>query len=103
MARYSIELRRSKYIKGKGFLPFARNIFDWYGKKLLNTATKTRLDAARTASKKLVHKTAEKTVELKGNKITKPIGKPKRVPEVNSTNAQETVTLKWNKYYIIIK
>ena len=34
--RYSIEPREIRYIKGYGFLSFARN-----GKKLMNTAVKT--------------------------------------------------------------
>ena len=39
-------------------------------KKLLDNATKTRLDALKTASKKVVHKTTEATREFLGNKIT---------------------------------
>ena len=37
-------------------------------KKLLDTATKTELDAAKAASKKKVHKTAEATRQLIVNK-----------------------------------
>ena len=48
----SIEPRARKYVKGYGFLLFARNLCNKYGKKLLDTATKTQLDAAKTASKK---------------------------------------------------
>ena len=39
--RYSIEPRERKYIKGYGFLSFARNFGNKYGKKLMNTAIKT--------------------------------------------------------------
>ena len=42
----------------------------------MNTATKTGLDDIKTASKKLVHKTAEATEELIGNKIADKIVKP---------------------------
>ena len=49
--RYSIEARFRKYVKGYGFLSFARKSGDKYGKKLMNTATKTRIDAIKTASK----------------------------------------------------
>ena len=52
MTRYSIEPRARRYIKGYGFLPFARNLFNKYGKQLLDTATKTELNALKTAFKK---------------------------------------------------
>ena len=42
---------------------------DRYGKTLMNTATKTGIDAAKTASKRLVQKTSEATGDLVGNKI----------------------------------
>ena len=38
-------------------------------KKLMNTAAKTGIDAAKTASKKVVQKTAEVTGDLIKNKI----------------------------------
>ena len=46
----------------------------------MDTATKTEIDAVKTASKRLVPKTAEATGELIGNKIadeTSSIGKSK--------------------------
>ena len=49
----------------------------------MDTATKTGLDAAKTGSKKVVHKIAEATGELIGNKITNKIVKPKPVPDEN--------------------
>ena len=49
--RYSIEPRFRKYVKGYGFLSFARKSGDIYGKKLMNTATKTGIDGIKTASK----------------------------------------------------
>ena len=59
--RYSIEPRFRKYVKGYGFLSFTKKIGNKYGKKLMNTATKTGIDAAKTASKTLVQKIAEAT------------------------------------------
>ena len=38
-------------------------------KKLMDTATKTGIDATKTASKRVVQKTAEATGDLIGNKI----------------------------------
>ena len=45
-----------KYVKGYDFLSFARKFGNKYGKKLMNTATKTGIDAAKTASKGVVQK-----------------------------------------------
>ena len=39
--RYSIEPRERSYVKGDGFLSFAKNFGDKYCKKLMNTAIKT--------------------------------------------------------------
>ena len=86
--RYSTEPRERRYVKGYGFLSFARNFGNKYGKKLMNTAIKTGTNFnskygkkftdtaiktsknfATVASKKIVHKTAEATGGLIGNKI----------------------------------
>ena len=48
---------------------FARTFGDRYGKKLMDTATKTGINAVKTASKQLVQKTAEVRGDLIGNKI----------------------------------
>ena len=37
---YSIEPRERRYVKGYGFMSFARNFGNKYGKKLMNTAKK---------------------------------------------------------------
>ena len=50
-------------------MSFATKFGDNYGKKLLDTATKTGRDSAKTASKGVVQKTAEATGDLIGNKI----------------------------------
>ena len=63
--RYSTEPKFRKHIKGYGFLSFG----DKYGKKLMDTATKTGIDAAKTDSKWVVQKTAEATGDLIGNQI----------------------------------
>ena len=39
--RYSLEPNYRKYVQGYGFLSFARKFGDKYGKKLMDTATKT--------------------------------------------------------------
>ena len=57
--RYSAEPKYKKYVKGYGFLSFARRFGDKYGNKLINTTTKTGIDAAKTASKRVVQITVE--------------------------------------------
>ena len=51
-------------------MSFARKFGDKYGKKLMDTATKTGIDTAKTASKRVVQKTAEATVDLIRNNLT---------------------------------
>ena len=40
--RYPTEPNYKRYVKGYDFLSFARKFGDKYGKKLMDTATKTR-------------------------------------------------------------
>ena len=54
--RYSTEPRFRKYVEGYSFLSFARRFGDKYGKKLMDTATKTAIYVAKTASKRVVQK-----------------------------------------------
>ena len=54
--RYSAERRFKKYVKGYSLLLFARKFGDKYGEKLMDTATKTGIDAAKAASKRVVVK-----------------------------------------------
>ena len=61
--RYSTEPR--VYVKGYGFMSFARSMRNKYGKKLVDTAT----DAIKTSSKRVIQKAAEATGDLVGNKI----------------------------------
>ena len=90
---YSTEARFRKYVKGYVFLSFARKFGDKYGKKLIDTATKTGADFVKIASERVVQKTAEAAGDLIGNKITdkitsidkskeKPKEKPKETNEI---------------------
>ena len=67
--RYSTEPKFRKYVKGYGFLSFARRFGDKCNKKLMYTATKLKIEAAKTSSKRVVQKTAKATRHLVGNKI----------------------------------
>ena len=67
-------------------MSFARKFGDKYGKKLMDTATKTGIDAAKTTSKRIVQKPAEATGDFIGNKIADKItsiGKPKEKEKAN--------------------
>ena len=99
--RHSLKPEYRKYIKGYGFLSFARHFGDKYGnsiinsknvKKLMDGATKTSKDFAKIAGKKIVHKSAEETGDLVGNKIADKItsmGKPRSKKEKDETNITE--------------
>ena len=54
--RYSTKPIFRKYVKWCGFLSFARKFADKYGKKLMDTAKKTGIDAAKSASERVVQK-----------------------------------------------
>ena len=49
--RYSTEPKYWKYVKGYAFSSFVRKFGDKYGKKLMDTAIKTGIDAARLLQK----------------------------------------------------
>ena len=84
--RYSTEPKFRKYVQGYGFFSFARNLGDRYGKKLIDTATKTGIDAAKTASKRVVQKTAEATWDLIGNKIAYKITSKQNKRQISRKN-----------------
>ena len=50
--RYSTQPKFRKYVKGYGVLSFSKKVDNKYGKKLMDSATKTGLDAAKTTSKR---------------------------------------------------
>ena len=62
--RYSIEPRERRYVKGYGFMSFARNFNDKYSKSLMDLS-KT---FAKTAGKKILKETARATGDLIGTK-----------------------------------
>ena len=76
--RYSIEPRERTYVKGYGFLSFARsmgthatkvakNLNNKYGQKLVITAKKSATDALKIVVKRAIQKTAEASGDLVGN------------------------------------
>ena len=60
--RYSIEPRERRYVKGYGFLSFARYFNDKYSKSLMDV----RKTFAKTAGKKILKETEKATGDLIG-------------------------------------
>ena len=99
--RHPLEPEYRTYVKGYGFLSFARNFGDEYGKSIINSknvkklmdgATKTSKEFAKLTGKKIIHKSAEATGDLVGNKIADKItsiGKPRSKKEKDETNIME--------------
>ena len=50
--RYSLEPKYRKHVQGYGFFSFTRKFGDKYGKKLMNTTTKTGINAAKKSGDK---------------------------------------------------
>ena len=95
--RYSIEPRDRIYVKGYGFLSFAKNmgksLSNKYGQKLLDSAKKSTTDGIKTASKRAIQKTAEGTGDLIGNKIADKrtsLSRKKSTKELHNNNDDET-------------
>ena len=99
------EPKERRYVKGYSFLSFSKNFGNKYGKKLMNTAiksgtnfnskygkkltdpeTKTGKDFATIAGKKTVHKSAEATGDLIGNKIADKITAKPSLKDVTSAS-----------------
>ena len=95
--RYSLEPSYRKYVQGQGFMSFAKNIgnkygkkiFDKsinfgksmkkkYGKKILDKSLSAGKDFAKIAGKKVLNKSAEATGDMIGNKIADRITKSSR-------------------------
>ena len=92
--RYSIEPRDRIYVKGYGFLSFAKNkgknLSNKYGQKLLDSAKESTTDAIKTASKRAIQKIAEATGHLIGNKIADKITSvSKKSPNELQNNEQK--------------
>ena len=88
ITRFSVKPRTRKHVKGRGFLPFVRNLFNKYGNWLLDTSAKIELDALKTVPKRVAHKTAEATGEFTGNKIADRIVKVKPAIDEKSKNVE---------------
>ena len=82
--RYLIEPRDRIYVKGYGFLSFAKNmgksLSNKYGQKLFDSTKTSTADAIKTASKRAIQKTTAATSDLIGNKIADKITSASKTP-----------------------
>ena len=83
-------------------MSFARKCGDKNGKKLMDTATKTGMDSAKTTSKGVVQKTAEATGDLIGNKIADKITSICKPKEKKKTKEIEEIYIPPEKRQQII-
>ena len=70
-------------------MSFAIKLGDKYVKKLMDTATKAGINAAKTASKRIVQKTVEAAEDLIGNKIADKISVCKTKSKEKEDERQE--------------
>ena len=95
--RYSVEPRDRVYVKGYGFMSFARSMSNKYGKKLVDTAKTSATYVIKTASKRAIQKTAEASGDMVGNNIADKITSfskksTKKLPTIDE--AEELTTQK---------
>ena len=91
--RYSLEPSYRKYVQGQEFMSFAKNIGNKYdrkifdksidvsnkcGRKILDRSMYAVKDFTKIAGKKVLHKSAEATGEMIGNKVADRITKSSR-------------------------
>ena len=91
MTRYSVQPRDRIFVKGYGFLPFAKNmgkntgkqinknLSGKYSEKLLDHAEQSATDVRKITSKKVIQKTAEILIIWLVIKLLIEFGKPQEV------------------------
>ena len=60
--RYSIDPRKKRYMKGYGFMSFARNFSDKYSKSLIDIGIDVSNNFAKTAGKRILKKVQKQHV-----------------------------------------
>ena len=89
--RQSFEPRDRIYVKGYGFLSFAKNIgkklSHKFSQKIIDAGKKSATDAIKTAWQQAIQKTAEATGGLIGNKIAD------RITRISKKSIQELPTI----------
>ena len=95
--RYSLEPRDRIYVKGYGFMSFARSMSNKYGQKFVDTAKKSATDAINIASKRAIQKAAEATGDLVGNKTADKTTSVSKKKSNNNNNNDDDVELATQK------
>ena len=80
-------------LKIMAFCHLLKKFGNKYGKKLLDTATETGIDAAKTASKRVVQKAAEATGDLIGNKTADKFTSLGKLKEKEKTKEIEEISI----------
>ena len=95
------------YIKGYGILTFTKNVGESlsnkYGQKRLDSAKNSKTDAIKTASKRVIQKSAEGTSALIGSKIADKIpsvSKKKPDKELHNDETEDVEIATPKKRYI---
>ena len=102
MTCYSVQPSDQIFAKGLGFLAFARNmsknvykiLSGKYSQKLLDHAKQSATDAIKTASKRVIQKTAEATSDLIGSKIVDKITRVSKTSPQNNSEVNEEKILR---------
>ena len=100
MTKYSVEPRDQIFVKGYGFLSFAKNMGRNIGKniskklskyiqKLLDHIKQSHTDVHKTASKRAIQEKAESTGHLIGNKIADEITRGSKTSPQNNLETNE--------------
>ena len=105
--KIQVEPRDRIYVKGYGFLSFAKNIgkrlSNKYSQKVLDSAKNSATDALKTASKRTIQKTADATGDLIGNKVAGKItcvSKKKPVEELHNNDEEDVEITTHQKRYV---
>ena len=106
MTGYPVQWRDWIFVKGYGFLPFAKNMDGHTGKnlsklfsskysqKLLDHTKQSTTDALKTSSKRAIQKTAETTANVIGNKIADKITRVSKTSLQNNSETNEEKMLR---------
>ena len=103
---YSVQTRDQIFVKGYGFLSFARNmgknagknisknVSSKYSQKLLNHVKQSATDVLKTSSKRTIQKTTEATGDLIRNEIADKITRVSKTSKTNRSEGNEEEILR---------
>ena len=72
-------------------MSFAKEFGDKYGRKLMDTATKTGIDETKIAPKRVVQKSVDATGDLTGNKIADKITSVRKTKSKEKENERQEI------------